>query len=102
MVKFDRATSDAWLVIFITAPLAVLGFSYAADAILGGRSLTIPGSPSRGIERFAVITVVFCAAELLFGGFFLLRRRRVVAAAGLMLYLLVLAFVAMLFGSFRT
>ncbi|HUP50545.1 MAG TPA: hypothetical protein VNA04_17350 [Thermoanaerobaculia bacterium] len=100
-MKVDRATGEAWLVIFFTAPLAVLAFAYVTDVIFGGKSLILAGTPARGIERFAAITVGFCALELLFAAFILLRRRRVVAMAGLTLYLLIVSMLAMIFGTFR-
>ena len=70
-----RERGDSSLVAYFVAPLGVMAFAYLIDVIFGAEFLIIPGSPARGIERFAVITVALSAVELIvaavtLGGFF--------------------------------
>lgn len=93
---------DTSLVAFIIAPIAVFGVAYMIDAILGTRGLIFPGTPARGIERFAVITVGFCLLELVAAALILVRARRPVALLSMSVYLIVVCVLALMFGTFRT
>lgn len=95
------ARGSALLVPYFAAPLCVLAFAYLIDVIFGARFVMLPGSPSRGVERFAVVTVVFCSVELIVAAFLLGRRRRLSPFAAVAVFLFAVMFLALRFGSFR-
>ena len=77
-----------------------MAFAYLIDVIFGAKFLMLPGS-NRGVERFAVVTVVFCAVELIAAAFLLGPRRRLAPFGMVAVFLLAVMFVAMFFGTFQ-
>ena len=96
-----RERGDSSLVAYFVAPLGVMAFAYLIDVIFGAEFLIIPGSPARGIERFAVITVALSAVELIVAAVTLGRRGRFVAFGVLAAWLVAIMFAVLFFGTFQ-
>ncbi|HEU4521394.1 MAG TPA: hypothetical protein VFT12_05280, partial [Thermoanaerobaculia bacterium] len=76
-------------------------FAYLIDIIFGAKFIIVPGSAERGIERFALVTIIACTLELVIAVFLLLRRGRLAAFTTISVYLLVISFLALMFGTFQ-
>lgn len=81
----------------VALPLAVAALAYVGDIVIGAANLRV--SPSLGIERYAVIAIVFCIIEALTVVPMLIVRRRYTHAAGMLVYLAVVAAVMAWIGS---
>lgn len=81
----------------VAMPLAVAALAYVGDIVFGAANLRV--SSSLGIERYAVIAVVFCVLQALLAVPMLLARRRFTHAAGMIVYLAVVAAVMVWIGS---
>ena len=81
----------------VAMPLAVAALAYVGDIVVGVANMRV--SPSLGIERYAVIAIVFCMLEALAVVPMLMLRRRYTHAAGMLVYLTVVAAVMAWIGS---
>ena len=95
-----KRRADSPLVLYIAVPLAVMAFAYVIDLIFGAKFVILPGS-ERGIERFAIATIVVCVIEIIVAAFTLLRGGRAAAFAGLTVYLSVIMMLVLMFGTFQ-
>src|SRR5688500_17555034 len=81
----------------VAKPLGVAALAYVGDIVFGAANMRV--SPSIGIERYAVIAIVFCVLEAVTVVPMLLVRRRYAQAAGILVYLTVVAAVMSWIGS---
>ena len=85
------------LPVWYALPVVVGLIAYAVDAYIG----TTPVDLSAGfsLQRFAIVTALWCFIEGVVAGTILIRRRMVAAAIVLLGYLLAATFLAVSFGS---
>lgn len=89
------------LITFVLVPLLVAGVAYTWDLAFAAGDVMIPDGGRVEVQRYAVVTAVFCLIEAIVGATLLVRRHQTATATALVAYLVALAVFVLWLGSFR-